>query len=61
MQGQDRRAHLLEYAPDEGFGHDTSFNLLEQRASISVFQNHVGNIALFLEVIIDEADNVWVF
>jgi hypothetical protein len=61
MEGHDGAAGLLEYPPDKGLGHDAGLDLVEEGAAIGVLQDHIGDIPVLFEVVVEEADDVGVF
>lgn len=52
---------MLEEATDLGFGDYAGFDFLEEGPAVRVLQHHVGDVALLLEVVVDQPHDVRVF
>ena len=51
----DKPLHLLFIAADAGASHTRNLVLLEEGAEATIFENHVGNVASFSDIVTDVA------
>lgn len=57
MQVGDGLAHVSEILLDLHFGQGTRLDFLKQRAVVSILQHHVRNLALLINLVVEELDD----
>ena len=58
MQIQDCFTNISKIVSDLGFGQGARFDSLKQCSSIGVLKHHVSNLSVFIDLIVEELNDV---